>query len=52
LQQEGGDLDKFFAACRELARLDAKNRRQRLAALPALLKTNVKTTTVTTDNTP
>lgn len=35
LQQENGDLDKFFAACKELARLDIKTRRQRLDALLA-----------------
>lgn len=52
LQQEGGDLDKFFAACRELARLDAKTRRQRLEALPALSRTTPDTTARTTDNTP
>lgn len=33
LQQHDGDIGKFFAACKELARLDMKTRRQRLDAL-------------------
>lgn len=33
LQQENGDLGKFFIACKELAKLDIRTRRQRLDAL-------------------
>lgn len=35
LQQEGGDLQKFLSACKELARLDVKSRRQKLEAVLA-----------------
>lgn len=40
LRQEQGDLAKFFAACKELARLDSKTRRQRLDALLPSVKNN------------
>ncbi len=40
LRQENGDLGKFFAACKALARLDIKTRRQRLDALLLPVKEN------------
>ena len=45
LQQQDGDLDKFFAACRELARIDQKARHQRLNALLTFPEKNTEAST-------